>query len=90
MYTANQTNLNRQKVARNSPLRLICRAVRTILVIAIQQYTVNVPVSLQIQKQEPTTYTKEQPPLQQTVSDKSTTEQTIITQSIPKGKAKSS
>jgi len=49
--TTNKANLNHLESAQNNALRLICGAVKTTPVTALQLHTENLPVSLEIQKQ---------------------------------------
>jgi hypothetical protein len=46
--TTNNANLNHLESAQNNALRLICGAVKTTPVTALQLYTENLPISLQI------------------------------------------
>jgi len=49
--TTNKANLNHLESAQNNALRLRCGAIKTTPVTALQLYTENLPIGLEIQKQ---------------------------------------
>ena len=56
--TTNTANLTHLETAHNSALRLICGAVKTIPVTALELHTENLPNSLEIQKQASASFIK--------------------------------
>ena len=56
LVTANSSNLNRLEIIQNRVLRMITGAVKTTPVVALQQYTGNIPIAEEINKQAANTF----------------------------------
>jgi len=79
----NKANLKHLETAQNNALRIICGAVETTPVTALQLHTENLPISLEIQKQAAATFIKLQASSQGSWINQHTPDQTLKTQSAP-------
>jgi hypothetical protein len=77
---SNKSNLKHLETAQNNALRILCGAVKITPVIALQLYTENLPISLEIQKQAAATFIKLQASSQGSWINQHISHQTLKTQ----------